>query len=96
MKLIELEKSKLTINELAKLAKDGPVILTRKGQPLAAVKDLSHSDWEAISLANNSRFQKLIEASRRSFQEKGGISLNDLREELGLPPDKSPRRRKKN
>lgn len=96
MKLVELEKSKLTLAELAKMAKTGPVILTRKGQPLAAVKDLSHSDWEAISLANNPRFQKLIEESRRSFQEEGGIKLNDLRQELGLPPEKSSRRRKKN
>jgi hypothetical protein len=95
MKLVELEKSKLTVDELTKLAKRGPVILTRKGEPLAAVKDLSHSDWEAISLANNPRFQTLIEESRRSFQEEGGITLNDLRQELGLTPEKNHRRRKK-
>jgi hypothetical protein len=61
MKVIELEKTKLTIAELAKMAKAGPVVLTRNGKPMAAVKDLSGCDWEAILLANNPKFQALIE-----------------------------------
>jgi PHD/YefM family antitoxin component YafN of YafNO toxin-antitoxin module len=36
---------------VTELAKAGPVILTRHGKPLAAVKDLSHADWESIALA---------------------------------------------
>ncbi len=95
MKLVELEKTKLTLADLAKLAKTGTVILTRKGEPMAAVRDVSRSDWEAISLANNPRFQILIEKSRRSFQEQGGITLTALREELGLLQRKKNRRPKK-
>lgn len=84
MKLVPLEKTALTIADLARLSKQGPVILTRKGKPLAAVKNLQGSDWEAVSLANNPRFLALIEESRRSYREEGGISIDDLCKELGL------------
>jgi hypothetical protein len=58
--------------------------LTRDGQPLVAVRDVSSSDWEAAALAHNPQFAALIERSRRSFRESGGISLEQLRRELDL------------
>ena len=96
MKIVPLEKTELSLPELADLARKGPVILTRKGKPLASVKDLPGSDWESISLANNPQFLALIEESRRSFREKGGIRLDDLCKELGLrTPPRTPSRKKK-
>src|SRR5208337_3743741 len=81
MKVVALEKTTMTI---AELAKEGPVVLTRAGQPVVAVKDLSGSDWESVSLASNPKFMALIEESRRSYRDSGGISLEDLRHELDL------------
>lgn len=96
MKVVPVEQTQLTLPELAELAMNGPVILTRKGKPLVAVKDLSGSDWESISLANNPQFLAVIEESRQSFREKGGIGLNDLSKELGLRrPKRSSSRKKK-
>ena len=96
MKVVAVEKSDVTASQLAKMAKSGSVILTRNGKPLAAVKDLSGSDWESVSLANNPRFIALIEESRRSYREQGGIPIDDLRKEFGLRPrsTKKPRRGK--
>ncbi len=94
MKLVAVEKTDLTLPEVAEMARHGPVILTRNGKPLVAVKDVSGSDWESISLANNPRFRALIEESRRSFEEEGGIPIGDLRRELGLPAKPRPRARK--
>lgn len=87
MKLVAIESSDVTASqlaEMAKKAKNGSVILTRNGKPLAAVKDLSGSDWESVSLANNPKFIALIEKSRRSYRERGGVPLDQLRQELGL------------
>ncbi len=95
MKVVALETTDVGLPDLAAMARDGPVILTLNGKPLAAVKDLSGSDWESVALANNPRFLALIEESRQSYREKGGISLDDLRNELGLKPKPRPRRRKK-
>ena len=49
------------------------------------IKHLSASDWEALALSNNPKFQAIIARARRSYREKGGIRLEDLRRELGLP-----------
>jgi len=95
MKVIPVEQPGISIPDLAKLARTGTVILTRKGKPLAAVKDLSNADWECVSLANSPRFHEIIEESRRSYREQGGMSLEQLRKELGLGSRKAPRRNSK-
>jgi hypothetical protein len=92
MKVVPLEQTTLTMTDLAELVKEGPVILTRDGQPLLAVKDVSGSDWESVSLASNPRFIPLIEESRRSYREEGGVSLDDVRRELDS--NKAPGRRR--
>ena len=74
----------MTVLELAELAKGEAVILTRDGQPVVAVRDVSGSDWESASLASNPRFQALIEHSRRGYEDGGGIGIEQLRQELGL------------
>jgi hypothetical protein len=84
-----MEETTLTVPELAELVKEGPVILTCNGQPWLTVRDASGSDWQSISLASNPRFMALIEESRRSDRERGGIRMEDLRRELG--PDASLR-----
>ena len=78
MNTVELEKTQLTIPELAELAKQGTVIVTRKGKPMLAVKQLNGNDWDSLSLASNPRFVALIEESRRSYREHGGISLEEM------------------
>ncbi len=96
MKVVPLEKTTLTLPDVADLAREGPVILTRQGEPVAAIQDLSESDWESVALANNPRFLALIEESRRSYREEGGISIEQVRSELGLKPSRpTPRRRRK-
>jgi hypothetical protein len=92
MKLVALEKSALSVSDIAMMAKNGPVILTRKGKPLAAVKDLSGKDWESVSLANNPRFRAIIEEARRSYRQHGGIGIDEVRKELGLAPAKKGRK----
>src|SRR5947208_16414791 len=86
MKTVALEETTLTAEELAALARKQPVILTRGGKPVVAVKDLSGSDWESVSLANNARFIELIEESRRSYRREGGTPVAQVRKRLGLQP----------
>jgi hypothetical protein len=84
MKVVPLEGTTLTVPELVELAKGEAVILTRDGQPLVAVRDMSGSDWESTALVHNPRFVALIEQSRRSYRDRGGIGIEQLRRELGL------------
>ena len=95
MKVIRLETTDLTSRDVVELAKRGTVILTRDGEPVAAVKDLSGCDWEAVALGNNPRFRALIDESRRSHRKQGGISLEEVRRELGLKGPPRPSKGKK-
>jgi hypothetical protein len=94
VKVVPLEATELTLPDILELAKGQTVVLSRKGEPLASVKDLTGLDWEAVAQANNPHFQKLIAESRRSYAEEGGTSIGELRAELGLKP-RSRRRIKK-
>ena len=68
MTVVSVEDEGLTVSAMAELARKGTIILTRGGKPLVAVKDLSGSDWESISLANNPEFQAIIDR-----YEEGGV-----------------------
>ena len=85
MKVVAVEGAQLTLPEVADLARSEPVILTRRGKPVAAVRTLAGSDWESVALANHPEFLALIEESRRSYREQGGIPLAEIRAELGVP-----------
>lgn len=87
MKVVPLEGTTLTIPELVELAKVEAIILTRHGLPLVTVRDISDSDWETTALAHNPRFRAMIEQSRRSYRDQGGIGLEQLRRELDLEAD---------
>ena len=84
MKVVPIEGTTMTVPELIELAKEDAVILTRDGQPLATVRDVSGFDWESTSLSQNPRFAAIIEQARRSYRDAGGISIEQLRRELGL------------
>jgi hypothetical protein len=84
MKVVPIEGSTMTVAELVEMARGGAVILTREGQPLVSVNDVSGIDWESAALAQDPKFRSIIEESRRSYREEGGISLEDVRRELGL------------
>jgi hypothetical protein len=84
MKVIALEETTMTVPELVRLVENEDIILTRNGQPLVSVRDVHGTDWEATSLAHSPKFAAIIQKSRDSYQTGGGISLADLRQELGL------------
>ena len=84
MKVVPLEGTTMTVPELVELARDEAIILTRDGQPLVSVRDVSGSDWESAARTLNPRFVAVIEQSRRSYREQGGIGLEQLRGELSL------------
>jgi hypothetical protein len=93
MTKVDVEQTDLTLPELARLARKELVVLTRNGKPMASVQRLSDADWECIALANNPKFMAMIEESRRSLREEGGIPIEDVARELGLTLPKRRRRR---
>jgi len=55
-----------------------PLILTRNGQPVAALFSIEDVDLETLSLGTNPNFINIIEQSRKSQKEEGRIFLEDI------------------
>ena len=53
-------------------------ILTRNGQPVAALFPIEESDLETLSLIMNPKFMNIIEKSRQSQQREGRLFIEDI------------------
>jgi len=83
MRVIEKEYAVATLGEYAAEMEHGPVIVTSKGKPIAALVPIENADLETVSLSTNPRFLELIERSRVRQQAEGGISSTEMRRKLG-------------
>ncbi len=84
MKTIELSE----VSALAPHVQPGsrePVILTQRGQVVAAVFPADDEDVENLLLSTNPQFQTLLERSQRRLESEGGLSSAEVRRRLGLP-----------
>ncbi|MEH2408942.1 hypothetical protein [Nostoc sp.] len=76
MKTVEISE---IVSLLEKYDKnEQPLILTRNGQPIAALFSVEDIDLETLSLSINPKFISIIEKSRKSQKEKGRIFLKDI------------------
>jgi len=71
------------ISEIASLLENDektemPLILTRNGQPVAALFSVEDVDMETLSISMNPKFLSIIEESRKSQKEEGRIFLEDI------------------
>lgn len=76
MKQVEISEiySLLENNEKTEL----PLILTRNGQPIAALFPVEDVDMETLSISMNPKFINILEQSRKSQKEAGRIFLEDI------------------
>ncbi|MCA9440886.1 MAG: type II toxin-antitoxin system prevent-host-death family antitoxin [Candidatus Omnitrophica bacterium] len=79
MKIIEKDQATGALSEYATEIGEGPVVITNHGKPVAALVSIENADLETISLSTNPQFLELIERSRESVREEGGISSEELR-----------------
>jgi antitoxin (DNA-binding transcriptional repressor) of toxin-antitoxin stability system len=82
----------MDLNQVAALAphlqtgSGEPLILTENGQTVAAVVPANGQDVEDLLLSINPQFQSILKRSKDRLDAEGGLSSNQVREKLGLPP----------
>ena len=89
-----MAEAKGSLSEYVREAEDGPLVLTRRGRPVAAVVPIHGVDMESLSLSTNPEFIALIERSRASYKATGGISVEDMRKKYVIKPARKRVRRK--
>lgn len=84
MKLVEISKATTSLGDYARRLRKRPVVVTRKGKPVAALVPIENADLETISLSTNPKFLAIIERSRQRMKTEGGIPMEEMRRRLGL------------
>lgn len=84
MRVIEKTEATASLAEYTTGVKKEPVIVTRKGKPIAALVSIENADLETVSLSTNRKFLELIERSRAHQRKEGGISSDEMRRRLGV------------
>ncbi len=90
VKRLELSEATAPLADDVRLADSETTVVVEDGLPVAAVVSLANTDFETISLCQNPQFIEIIEASRASMKTEGALSLNEVRQRLGLPLQQTP------
>ena len=90
VKRLELSEATAPRADYVRLADSETTVVVEDGLPVAAVVSLANTDFETISLSQNPQFIEIIEASRASMKTDGALSLNEVRQRLGLPLKQTP------
>jgi prevent-host-death family protein len=84
VKTIEMAEATGALSGYARQARRGPVVVMRRGKPVAALVPLDAEQWEDFVVSTHPGFLDLIERSRASFRAHGGIPLEDIEREFGV------------
>jgi prevent-host-death family protein len=95
VKKVEMTEATAPLSKYASQAKNGAVVVTRRGKPLAAVVPLNSDDWEDFVVSQDPGFIEVIKRSEERYKAEGGISLEEMRRKYGLAPKPARRSRRK-
>lgn len=91
MRSVDISDATRSLADDAREAIGEPLVVTRRGKPVAAVVPVEGMDLESLALATHPDFIALIERSRASERAGGGLTLEEMRRKYGL--EKKPSRR---
>ena len=92
MKRVPLSEVKDDLSRYVQLAAREEIVVTRHGRPAAVLIGFEdEDDWFDYQLEHDPRFIARMEAARRSLDAGEGISIEQVRTQLGLAG--SPRTR---
>ncbi len=74
MKFANVRELKNKTSEILRKAQEGDVIITSRGKPRAIITAITEEDFDEYLLERSPAFQKALEAGRREYLKKGGVS----------------------
>jgi len=93
MRKLDLSRANASLAEYVLGLDAGPLVLTRRGKPIAALVPVEGVDLETLAVGTNPDFLDLIAESRRRMAEEGGMSSQEVRRLFGVP--NGPRSKRK-
>jgi len=85
MRNIDLAKSRRSLASYIRELDGGePLVIRKNGKAIAALVPLTDMDWESFAVSTNPAFMKIIDEARKSFKLHGGLSTEEVCEQLGI------------
>lgn len=79
MRKIDLADATKPLAEYVKEMEGMSLMITYKGVALAALVPLENADYETVTMATDPEFRAILERSRKSLREEGGVSADEVR-----------------
>lgn len=86
MTRVELQDATGSLSEYTRKARKADVIVTRRGKPVALLRVLTDEEWEDYVVSRSPVFRRILKRSEASYRKHGGIPLEEIEREFGLPP----------
>jgi prevent-host-death family protein len=86
MTRVELQEANGSLSEYTRRASAGDIVVTRRGRPVALLRVLDDQEWEDYAVSASPTFRRILKQSGESYRKHGGIPLETIEQELGLPP----------
>ena len=93
MTRVELTEATAPLADYARQARRGPVVITRRGRPVAMLRLLTDEEREDYLVSTHPGFVELIRNSRQRCPPGSGIPLDEIEREL-RPAAARPRSRR--
>lgn len=84
MKKIEQAKATSTLADYTRDLGNEPLVITKRGVPIAVLMGVGDIDMEALSVSASPEFWAIIEESRAAHEKEGGISSEEVARRLGI------------
>jgi prevent-host-death family protein len=88
---VELTKATEALSDYVRNVKKEPVLVLKRGRPVAAVVPMTVDEWEDYAVTHHA---PLVESTRRAmerFKARGGSSLDDVMRRFDHTPGRSTR-----
>lgn len=83
MRIASVADVKARFSAYLKASKEGPVIVTRNGKPVAALLSVEDEDEiEQLVLAYSPRFQSILQTARQQIRKEGGIQHEEFWQDI--------------
>lgn len=86
MTRVEIQDATGSLSDYTRRARKSPVVVTRRGKPVALLRVLTDEEWEDYVVSTSPAFRRILKGSWKSYKKRGGIPLEKIERELGLPP----------
>jgi hypothetical protein len=95
MMRVELDRATGSLSDYARKARRAPVVILRRGRPVAVLRALTDQDWEDLVVSTHPGFVALMRRSFERFKAGAGIPLEQIERELGVATKDAPQRRRR-